>query len=118
MSASAEVYISVDTSGRETREPIQELIESTLNELGFDVNDEKRYTCGHYISGIIVEVKGHSVAWEVFDNAWAEQLVRLINDYDETSDVEIYVYNLDREADVSVSSRDLFSENYQQRGDE
>jgi hypothetical protein len=114
VSASAEVYISVDTSARETREPIQELIESTLKELGFDVNDEKRYTCGHYISGIIVEVKGHSVAWEVFTTAWAENLIRSIHDFDETSDVELYVYNLDREADVSVLSRDLFSENDQQ----
>ena len=116
MSASAEVYISVDTDGRETREAIQELIEATINDLGFSISDEKRYSCEHYISGIIVEVKGHSVAWEVFNSEWAEKLIRSIHDFDETADVELYVYNLDREADVSVLSRDLFSENHQQRG--
>ena len=116
MSASAEVYISIDTSSRETRPAIQELIESTINDLGFSTSDQKRYSCEHYDSGIIIEAKGYSVAWEVFNSEWAEKLIRSIHDFDETADVELYVYNLDREADVSVLSRDLFSENYQQRG--
>lgn len=116
MSASAEIYISVYNDQRETREGIQELIDSTISDLGFSTSDQKRYFCGYYESGIIVEAKGYSVAWEVFNNGWAENLIRLIHDYDETADVELYVYNLDREADVSVLSRDLFSENYQQRG--
>ena len=116
MSASAEVYISVDTSGRETREPIQDLVEATLNELGFSTSDASVYSCGHYATGIIINARGISVGWDVFSNDWAEKLIRSIHDFDETSDVELYVYNLDREADVSVLSRDLFSENYQQRG--
>lgn len=115
MSAAAEVYISIDTSKFEGRAPIQDKIAEVLGELGFDSTNKERYQVGRYESGLIIEARSYGARWEVFEKDWAVKLVRDIAVLDETADVELYVYNLEREADVKVCTRDLFSENYKER---
>ena len=107
MSASAELYITIDTDGIHSRSKIEEKVEEAVRELGYDPMDTAKYSVGRYLSGIIIEAKGYSVSYEVFQEGWAEKLVRDIYAIDDTSDVEVYVYNLEREADVQVSSRYL-----------
>jgi len=107
MSASAELYITIDTKSVDSRSRIEEKVEEAVRELGYDPMDTLRYSVGRYQSGIIIEAKSHSVSYDVFQEAWAEKLVRDIYAIDDTSDVEVYVYNLEREADVQVSSRYL-----------
>jgi hypothetical protein len=114
MSASAEVYITVDT-GYDGRDAIQTSIDKALYELGFDISNAERYTISRYQSGLIIEAKSYGCAWEIFDQAWAEKLVRDIAVFDETANVELYVYNLEREADLVMRTNDLFSENYMER---
>ena len=111
MSASAELYITIDTKGVDSRSKIEEKVEEAVRELGYDPMDTLRYSVGRYQSGSIIEAKSHSVSYDVFQEAWAEKLVRDIYAIDNTSDVEIYVYNLEREADVQVSSRYLGLDN-------
>ena len=115
MSASAEVYISIDNEGIDTRGAIQSLADTALYELGFDTANRERYQVGRYQSGLIIEAKSYGCAWEVFDELWAEKLVRDIAALDETANVELYVYNLEREADMVMRTNDLFSENYKER---
>ena len=114
MSGSAEVYISVDV-GYSTRGAIETSIEAVLRDLGYDPANKERYQVGRFGSGIIVEARSYSVAWEIFEKDWAMKLVRDIAALDETADMELYVYNLEREADVQVGSRDLFSENHKEK---
>jgi hypothetical protein len=114
MSASAEVYISVDM-GVKSRDKIESKIQKVLHDFGFDYNNKERYLVGRYQSGIIVEAKSHGCAWEIFEQEWADKLVRGIHRLDETADVELYVYNLDREADVVARTRSLFSENHKEK---
>ena len=115
MSAAAEVYISVDTPQKATREKIEVAIDQTLRGMGFDISADDRYNIGRYDSGIIVEAKSYGVPWEIFEQGWADNLVREIHRLDETADVELYVYNLDREADVVARTMSLFSENHMER---
>jgi hypothetical protein len=42
--------------------------------------------------------------------------VRDIAALDETANVELYVYNLEREADLVMRTNDLFSENHKEKG--
>lgn len=107
MSASAELYITIDTDGIDSRPKIEAKVEEAVRELGYDPMDTARYSVGRYTSGIIIEAKGYSVSYDVFEEKWAEKLVRDIYAIDRTSDAEVYVYNLEREADVLVSSRYL-----------
>ena len=107
MSASAELYITIDTDGIGSRPAIEAKVEEAVRELGYDPMDTERYKLSRYQSGIIIEAKGYSVSYDVFREDWAEKLVRDIYAIDDTSDVEVYVYNLEREADVMVSSRYL-----------
>jgi hypothetical protein len=107
MSASAELYITIDTDGMDSRPAIEAKVEDAVSFLGYDPMDTAKYSIGRYQSGIIIEAKGYSVSYDVFQESWAEKLVRDIYAIDDTSDVEVYVYNLDREADVQVSSRYL-----------
>ena len=116
MSAAAEVYISVDTPQKATREKIEVAIDQTLRGMGFDISADDRYNIGRYDSGLIIEAKSYGCAWEVFDEAWAEKLVRDIAALDETANVELYVYNLEREADLVMRTNDLFSENHKEKG--
>ena len=106
MSASAELYITIDTDLID-RDEIESKVADAVRELGYDPMDTLRYSIGRYQSGIIIEAKSHSVSYDVFQESWAEKLVRDIYAIDDTSDVEVYVYNLEREADVQVSSRYL-----------
>lgn len=115
MSASAEVYISIDMSKFEDRAPIQDKIAEVLGDLGFDRSDKQRYQVGRFISGIIVEARSYGCSWDVFEKDWAMKLVREIHRLDETADVELYVYNLEREADVEMRTIDLFSEHYKEK---
>jgi hypothetical protein len=116
MGAAAEIYITVDIASADHREEIEQSIDKSLESLGFDVVNEKNYNIGRYPSGIIVECKSYGCSWDVFEEDWAEKLVREIHAIDETSNVELFVYNLEREADVSMSSAYLFSENYKEKG--
>jgi hypothetical protein len=116
MSASAEVYISIDNENTEIRGGIQSLVDTALYEYGFDTANKDRYNIGRYQSGLIIEAKSYGCAWEVFDEAWAEKLVRDIAALDETANVELYVYNLEREADLVMRTNDLFSENHKEKG--
>ena len=106
MSASAELYITIDTDLID-RDKIEAKVEEAVKELGYDPTDTARYSIGRYLSGIIIEAKSYGVSYDVFQESWAEKLVRDIYAIDDTSDVEVYVYNLEREADVQVSSRYL-----------
>lgn len=107
MSAAAELYITIDTDGIDSRPKIEAKVEEAVSFLGYDPMDTDKYSIGRYKSGIIIEAKGYSVSYDVFREDWAEKLVRDIYAIDDTSDVEVYVYNLEREADVMVSSRYL-----------
>jgi hypothetical protein len=107
MSAAAELYITIDMDGMDSRPAIEAKVEEAVSLLGYDPMDTGKYQVGRYLSGIIIEAKGYSVAYDVFQEEWAEKLVRDIYAIDETSDVEVYVYNLEREADVQVSSQYL-----------
>jgi hypothetical protein len=115
MSASAEVYISIDNENTEIRGGIQSLVDTALYEYGFDTANKERYNIGRYQSGLIIEAKSYGCSWEIFDQAWAEKLVRDIAVLDETANVELYVYNLEREADLVMRTSDLFSENYTEK---
>ena len=114
MSAAAEVYISVDV-GYKTRDKIESAVDMALRGLGFDIASDDRYKIDRNKSGVIIEAKSYGCMWEVFEDTWAEKLVREIHAIDETTNMEVYVYNLDREADVSVLSRTLFSKNYMEK---
>jgi len=111
VSAAAEVYITIDASQKDKWEDIELRVSETLDELGFDTKANEHYEVGRNDSGMIIECKGYSVAYGVFLEEWAEKLTREIHVIDETTDMEVYVYNLDREADVCVSSRYLFGKN-------
>ena len=115
MSGSAEVYISIDMSKFEDRAPIETKIAEVLGDLGFGRSDKQRYQVGRFISGIIVEARSYGCSWDVFEKDWAMKLVREIHRLDETADVELYVYNLEREADVEMRTIDLFSEKYSEK---
>lgn len=110
MSASAEVYISVDNSDRGKRDDIQSAIESALREVGFDITDKTKFSVGYFHSGIVVECKGFSIGWEVFEQQWSDSIVRAVAGIDAAADAEVYVYNLDREADV-VSTTHMMRRN-------
>lgn len=115
MSASAEVYISVSVARGETRDKIESAIDMALRGLGFDIASDDRYRIYRHDVGFIIEAKSYGCKWEVFEDTWAVKLVREIHAIDETESTELYVYNLEREADVSVMSSMLFSENYSQK---
>jgi hypothetical protein len=114
MSGSAEVYISVDM-GYDARGSVETSIAAVLRDLGYDPANKERYQVGRFGSGIIVEARSYGCSWEVFEKEWAEKLIRDIAVLDETADVEVYVYNLEREADVSMRTIDLFSENRKEK---
>jgi hypothetical protein len=114
MSGAAEVYISVDM-GYDARGSVETSIAAVLRDLGYDPANKERYQVGRFGSGIIVEARSYGCSWEIFEKDWARKLVRDIAVLDETADVELYVYNLEREADVQVCTRDLFSENHKEK---
>jgi hypothetical protein len=108
MSASAEVYITIDVEKHDTRDKIESAVDMALRGLGFDIAADDRYKIDRLQSGVIIEAKSYGCRWEVFEDTWAEKLVREIHAIDETTEMEVYVYNLEREADVAIGSRYLF----------
>ena len=115
MSASAEVYISIDNENKEIRDSIQSIVDAALYENGFDTANKERYQIGYYHSGLIIEARSYGCAWEVFEESWAEKLVRDVATLDESANVELYVYNLEREADMVMRTRDLFITMYPEK---
>jgi hypothetical protein len=105
MSASAEVYISVGGTDRTKRGAFQDLIEEKLKDIGMNVADTTRFSIGHYDSGVVVECKGYSVSYEIFEPEWADGIIDDLYAIDSEADAEVYVYNLDREADASSTTR-------------
>ena len=93
MSACAEVYLSV--SRPYDVDKVVEVVEKALNDVGFS-----GATAQPFISGHIWEARGWSVAWDVFEQEWADSLVKAIYEVAPEADAELYVYNLEREADV------------------
>lgn len=115
MSASAEVYISIDMATHKKRDKIEAAVDMALRGLGFDIAADDRYKIDRVKCGVIIEAKSYSCSWEVFEQKWTKDLVREVHAIDETTDMELYVYNLDREADVVMRTSMLFSENYKQK---
>jgi len=98
MSASAEVYLSV--SRPYDTDTLVGLIDERLNDVGFS-----GATAQTFISGHIWEARGWSVGWNVFEQDWADDFVRAIMAIAPECDVELYVYNLEREADNTSTTR-------------
>jgi len=98
MSASAEVFLSV--SKPYDTDKVVDLIDKRLNDVGFS-----GATAQTFISGNIWEARGWSVAWEVLEQRWADELVLAIMEIAPECDVELYVYNLEREADNTSTTR-------------
>lgn len=106
MSASAEVFITItaDKSTGKSRYP--EIVDKWLSEVGFPTSGE-RYSKSSLQSGDIYEVRSHSVSYDVFGQEWCASLVKELRFLDKELDVEVYVYNLEREADASYTTRDV-----------
>jgi len=93
VSAAAEVYLSV--SKPYDVDKVVDVVEKALNEVGFYGATPQTFHSGH-----IWEARGWSVAWSVFEQEWADSLVKAIYEVAPEADAELYVYNLEREADV------------------
>jgi hypothetical protein len=93
MSAAAEVYLSV--SKPYDVDKVVDVVEKALNDVGF-----YGATPQTFISGHIWEARGWSVSWDVFEQEWADSLVKAIYEVAPEADTELFVYNLEREADV------------------
>ena len=93
MSAAAEVYLSV--SKPYDVDKVVDVVEKALNEVGFSGATPQTFISGH-----IWEARGWSVAWQVFEQEWADNLVKAIYEVAPEADSELFVYNLEREADV------------------
>jgi hypothetical protein len=107
VSASAELYIAIDASDKSYLPKIEEKVEEAIKQLGYNPTDTEKYSVSRYTCGIVIEARGYSVDYDVFREDWAKKLVLDIDAIDNSSDVEVCVYNLDREADVQVSTRYL-----------
>ena len=104
MSASAEVYLTITAERSEVKSMYTEVVDDWLSSVGFFTSGEnyRRYS---YQSGDIYEVRGYSVSYDVFDSSWAESLVKKLYELDPQLDAEVYVYNLEREADVVARTK-------------
>lgn len=102
MSASAEVHISV--AGGENTYAVKSVIEDALVEVGFDTTRGYDFSVWHGEYGSMYDARSHSCSWEVF-RSWADQLVEKIYKVDPEANVDVYVYNLDRAADVVASTK-------------
>lgn len=102
MSASAEVYVSITT---EKQERYGDIVDKWLSSVGFRTTGDD-YRKSVLVGGDIYEVRGWSVSYEVFGQEWSASLVRELYQLDDSLDVEVYVYNLDREPDASYTTRE------------
>jgi hypothetical protein len=111
MSASAEVYVSVDDSDakHEAGDKVDQIVEAALKEVCIPTTGSS-YAVSRMSSGVIFESRGHSVSYDVFDEAFAKGIVQKLHDLDDGLDVEVYVYNLEREADNSYTTWRLQSQ--------
>jgi hypothetical protein len=100
MSAAAEVYLSV--SKPYDVDKVVDVVEKALNDVGFSGATPQTFISGH-----IWEARGWSVSWDVFEQRWADDFVRAIMAIAPECDVDLYVYNLEREADNVSTSRRL-----------
>lgn len=114
MSASAEVYLTISTDN-ETGNRHSELVDKWLEGAGFFTSGEN-YRRTSVLSGDIYEVRGYHVSYDVFDQEWSASLVKELWFLDKCLDVEVFVYNLDREADASYSTKDV-PEDYKKEED-
>ena len=104
MSAAAEIYLTIAAERSEVKSMHTEVVDEWLSDAGFFTSGEN-YRRSSYQSGDIYEVRGYSVSYDVFDPAWAESLVKKLYKLDPKLDVEVYVYNLDRTADVVARTK-------------
>ena len=93
MSAAAEVFLSV--SKPYDTDKVVDVVEKALNDVGFSGATPQTFISGH-----LWEARGWGVSWEVFNQSWADGLVKAIYEVAPEADAELYVYNLEREADV------------------
>jgi hypothetical protein len=106
MSASAEVYLTITADKDKSPNRYPELVDKWLAEAGFFTSGE-HYRRTSVQSGDIYEVRGYHVSYDVFHQEWSASLVKELHFLDKELDVEVFVYNLDREADASYSTSDI-----------
>lgn len=106
MSASAEVYLTITADRQKSPSLYPEVVDKWLEDAGFNVGGE-HYRRSSLQSGDIYEVRGYHVSYDVFDQEWTASLVKEFYFLDKGLDVEVFVYNLDREADASYSTSDI-----------
>jgi hypothetical protein len=104
MSAAAEIYLTIEADKSTSPNRYSEVVDEWLSDVGFFTSGEN-YRRSSYQSGDIYEVRGYSVSYDVFDPAWAESLVKKLYKLDPKLDVEVFVYNLDRTADVVARTK-------------
>lgn len=104
MSASAEVYLTITAERSDVKSMYTEVVDEWLSDVGFFTSGEN-YRRSSYQSGDIYEVRGYSVSYDVFEPDWAESLVKKLYALDPKLDVEVFVYNLDRTADVVARTK-------------
>jgi hypothetical protein len=109
VSASAEVFITITADKEKSPHRYPEIVEKWLLEVGFPTSGE-RYSKSSLQSGDIYEVRSHSVSYDVFGQEWCASLVKELRFLDKELDVEVYVYNLDREADASYTTADIIDQ--------
>jgi len=100
VSASAEVYVSITT---ENAERFSEVVDHWLAKYGFPTSGED-YRKASLDSGDVYEVRGITVSYDVFGDSFPEEIVKNLFDLRPELDVEVYVYNLDREADAMCTT--------------
>lgn len=103
MSASAEVYLTITADREKSPSLYPEVVDKWLYDAGFIIDGEN-YRRSSLQSGDIYEVRGYHVSYDVFHDEWCEEIVKKFFALDKELDVEVYVYNLEREADASATT--------------
>jgi hypothetical protein len=115
MSASAEVYLTITADRTKSPSLYPELVDKWLYDAGFIIDGEN-YRRSSLQSGDIYEVRGYHVSYDVFRDEWCEQLVKKFYELDKELDVEVYVYNLEREADSSATTMRIADDSDEPQG--
>lgn len=103
MSASAEVYLTITADRTKSPSLYPEVVDEWLHDAGFIIDGEN-YRRSSLQSGDIYEVRGYHVSYDVFHDEWCDGLVKKFFALDKELDVEVYVYNLEREPDASATT--------------
>lgn len=106
MSGSAEVYLTIAADKEKSPNRYPEIVDKWLENVGFFTSGEN-YRRTSVQSGDIYEVRGYSVSYDVFDQEWCASLVKELRFLDKELDVEVFVYDLERKADASYTTRDI-----------